>query len=157
MDFINLSHGSFYMIGAYFCGTVVAFTGSILLGVLIGLVGVFIVCTLSNGNIGLLTDMAKQAGLPWDCILCAENFNKYKPHPDTYRGVVTTFAAEPGQVMLAAAHHSDLEHARNCGLKTAYIERPFEYGCDNPKPVVPWDVNTLHTTSIVILAEQMGC
>jgi 2-haloacid dehalogenase len=117
----------------------------------------YIICSLSNGNIGLLTDMAKKAGLPWDCILSAENFNKYKPHPDTYRGVATTFAAEPSQVMFAAAHHSDLEHARNCGLETAYIERPFEYGRDNPKPVAPWDANTLHTTSIVDLAEQMGC
>ncbi len=117
----------------------------------------YIICTLSNGNIGLLTDMAKKAGLPWDCILCAETFKKYKPHPDTYRGVATTFAAEPGQVMLAAAHHGALEHARNCGLETAYIERPFEYGRDNPKPVAPWNANTLHRTSIVDLAEQMGC
>jgi 2-haloacid dehalogenase len=117
----------------------------------------YIICTLSNGNIGLLTEMSKKAGLPWDCILSAENFKRYKPHPDTYRGVVTTFAVEPGQTMLAAAHHGDLEHARNCGLETAYIERPFEYGRDNPKPVVPWSANSLHCSSIIDLAEQLGC
>jgi 2-haloacid dehalogenase len=117
----------------------------------------YIISTLSNGNIGLLTEMAKNAGLPWDCILSAQNFNKYKPHPDTYLGVVRTFALEPGQVMLAAAHHSDLEQARNCGLATAYIERPFEYGRENPKNVAPWSANTLHTTSILDLATQMGC
>lgn len=117
----------------------------------------YIICSLSNGNIGLLTDMAKNAGLPWDCILSAENFNKYKPHPDTYLGVAKTFAAEPGQVMLAAAHHSDLEHARNCGLETAYIERPFEYGREHPKNVAPRDANSLHSTSIVDLAQQLGC
>ena len=117
----------------------------------------FIITSLSNGNIGLLTEMAKRAGLPWDCILCAENFNKYKPHPDTYLGVAGTFALDPGQVMLAAAHHGDLEHARNCGLATAYIERPFEYGRNEPKNVAPWSANSLHTTSIVDLAEQMGC
>ena len=97
----------------------------------------YIICSLSNGNIGLLTDMAKNAGLPWDCILSAENFNRYKPHPDIYRGVAKTFAAEPGQVILAAAHHSDLEAARNCGLETAYIERPFEYGREQPKDIAP--------------------
>ena len=59
----------------------------------------FIITSLSNGNIGLLTEMAKRAGLPWDCILCAENFNKYKPHPDTYLGVAGTFALDPGQVI----------------------------------------------------------
>ena len=37
MDFINLAHGAFYMIGAYFCGTVVALTGSFALGILIAL------------------------------------------------------------------------------------------------------------------------
>ncbi|MDH3763352.1 MAG: haloacid dehalogenase type II [Gammaproteobacteria bacterium] len=117
----------------------------------------YTICTLSNGNIGLLTEMAKKAGLPWDCILSAENFNKYKPHADAYLGVARTFAAEPGQVMLAAAHHSDLEAARNCGLETAYIERPYEYGREQPKSVAPWDANTLHSTSIIDLAEQLGC
>lgn len=117
----------------------------------------FIISTLSNGNIGLLTEMAKNAGLPWDCILSAENFNKYKPHPDTYLGVARTFALEPAQVMLAAAHHGDLEQARNCGLETAYIERPFEYGRENPKSVAAWSANRLHTTSILDLATQMGC
>lgn len=117
----------------------------------------YTICTLSNGNIGLLTEMAKKAGLPWDCILSAENFNKYKPHADAYLGVARTFAAEPGQVMLAAAHHSDLEAARACGLETAYIERPYEYGREQPKSVAPWDANTLHSTSIIDLAERLGC
>jgi 2-haloacid dehalogenase len=117
----------------------------------------YIISTLSNGNIGLLTEMAKRAGLPWDCILCAETFRKYKPHPDTYLGVARSFDLEPQQVMLAAAHHGDLEKARQCGLLTAYIERPHEYGRDNPNPVAPWDANTLHTRSIVDLAEQLGC
>ena len=117
----------------------------------------FLISTLSNGNIGLLAEMAKRAGLPWDCILCAETFRKYKPHPDTYLGVARTFDLEPGQVMLAAAHHGDLDKARQCGLQTAYIERPWEYGRNNPKPVAPWDANTLHARSIVDLADQLGC
>jgi len=117
----------------------------------------YIVCSLSNGNIGLLTEMAKHAGLPWDCILSAENFNRYKPHPDTYLGVARTFDALPAEVMLAAAHHSDLEAARSCGLQTAYIERPWEYGRHRAKKVAPWEANTLHAKSIVDLAEQLGC
>ena len=117
----------------------------------------YIVTTLSNGNIGLLTEMAKHGGLPWDCILSAETFRRYKPHPVTYLGVAKTFDYAPGEVMMAAAHHGDLEQARNCGLRTAYIERPFEYGRSNPKPVAPWDANDLHTRSIVDLADQLGC
>jgi len=117
----------------------------------------YLISTLSNGNIGLLAEMAKRAGLPWDCILCAETFRKYKPHPDTYLGVAQTFDLEPGQVMLAAAHHGDLERARNCGLATAYVERPFEYGHNNPKPVAPWNANSLHCRDFIDLAEQLGC
>ena len=117
----------------------------------------FIICSLSNGNLGLLTEMAKHAGIPWDCILSAENFRRYKPHPDTYLGVVKTFAVEPSQVLLAAAHHSDLGAARECGLSTAYIERPWEYGRDQAKNVAPWDANNMHTASIVDLADQLGC
>ena len=117
----------------------------------------YIICSLSNGNIGLLTEMAKNAGLPWDCILSAENFRRYKPHPDTYLGVAKTFAVEPGQVMLAAAHHGDLKAARGCGLETAYIERPFEYGRGEPKNVAPWAANSIHSSSIIDLARQLGC
>jgi 2-haloacid dehalogenase len=76
----------------------------------------FTICTLSNGNIGLLADMAKRAGLPWDCVLSAEVFRAYKPDPATYLGVARVFDVPPGEVMLVAAHHEDLEGARGCGL-----------------------------------------
>jgi 2-haloacid dehalogenase len=59
--------------------------------------------------------------------------------------------------MLAAAHHGDLEAARNCGLQTAYIERPWEYGRGEPKNTAPRDANTLHAKNILDLAEQLGC
>jgi 2-haloacid dehalogenase len=117
----------------------------------------YIICSLSNGNIGLLTDMAKHAGLPWDCILSAEVFRKYKPDPATYLGVADIFDAAPEEVMLAAAHQDDLASARKCGLKTAYIERPHEFGRDQPKDVSPHPDNTLHARSIMDLAAQLGC
>ncbi len=117
----------------------------------------YTICTLSNGNIGLLTNMAKRGKLPWDCILSAENFGKYKKHPDTYLGVAKIFDLDPTEVMLAAAHHSDLEAARQCGLATAYIERPREYGQNNPKPVARWDANDWHARSITHLAKLLEC
>ena len=117
----------------------------------------FTICTLSNGNIGLLTEMAKRAGLPWDCVLSAEVFKAYKPDPRTYLGVAGVFDATPGQVMLAAAHHDDLAAARVCGLKTAYIERPFEFGRNQPKDVTPQPDNSLHVRDILALADRLGC
>ncbi|MFC5497990.1 haloacid dehalogenase type II [Caenimonas terrae] len=117
----------------------------------------YIVCTLSNGNIGLLTDMAKRAGLPWDCILSAEVFRAYKPDPAAYLGVASTFDVRPDEVMLVAAHHDDLAAARGCGLLTAYIERPLEFGAVHPKDVSPRPENTMHCSSIAALAEALGC
>ena len=74
----------------------------------------FMLCTLSNGNLGLLANMAKRAGLPWDLILSAEVFRKYKPDPGTYLGVCDVFRVEPGAVMLVAAHQDDLHgHVRS--------------------------------------------
>ena len=116
-----------------------------------------IICTLSNGNIGLLADMAKRGGLPWDCILSAEVFRAYKPDPATYLGVATVFDVAPGQVMLVAAHQDDLAAARACGLQTAYIERVFEFGQAKPKDVSPDAANTRHAKDLLALADQLGC
>lgn len=114
-------------------------------------------CTLSNGNIGLLTNMAKRAGLPWDCVLSAEVFRAYKPDPRTYLGVAEVFRVAPSQVMLVAAHQDDLAAARACGLATAYVERPLEFGAARPKDVSPHAANTWHARDFLHLADQLGC
>ncbi len=117
----------------------------------------FTTCTLSNGNIGLLADMAKRAGLPWDCILSAEVFRAYKPDPAVYLGVARVFDVRPDEVMLVAAHHDDLAGARACGLRTAYIERPAEFGPGVPKDIAPDPQDTLHARDIGHLADLLGC
>jgi 2-haloacid dehalogenase len=116
-----------------------------------------ICCTLSNGNLGLLTRMAKRAGLPWDCVLSAEVFRAYKPDPATYLGAAKVFDVPPQRVMLVAAHHDDLAAARACGLRTAYVERPFEFGADQPKDVAPQPDNDLHSRDLLELADRLGC
>ena len=117
----------------------------------------FTICSLSNGNLGLLTNMAKRAGLPWDCILSAEVFRAYKPHPSTYLGVAKLFDLEPAEVMLVAAHQDDLAAARNCGLQSAYIERPHEFGTDQRKDISPNPANTMHAVNLLALADLFGC
>lgn len=117
----------------------------------------FIITTLSNGNIGLLTHMAKRAGLPWDCVLSAEVFKAYKPDPATYLGVAKVFDLQPGEVALVATHHDDLAAARECGLRTAYIERPHELGAARPKDCTPQPGNDLHAASIADLARLLDC
>lgn len=88
----------------------------------------YIVTTLSNGNFSLLANMAKRAGLPWDCIVSAELFRHYKPDPETYLGTADLLGIAPGELMLVACHSSDLRAARAAGLRTGYVARPFEHG-----------------------------
>jgi len=87
-----------------------------------------VIATLSNGNVALLTNMAKHAKLPWDCILSAEVVRHYKPDPETYLGAADLLGVKPAELMMVAAHKDDLHAARACGLKTAFVPRPKEYG-----------------------------
>jgi 2-haloacid dehalogenase len=88
----------------------------------------FVIGTLSNGNMSLLTDLARAGRLPWDVILSAELFHHYKPDPEVYVGAATLLGLPARAVMLVAAHKDDLAAARRCGLQTAFVRRPLEHG-----------------------------
>ena len=90
------------------------------------------ITSLSNGNVALLLNMAKHAGLPWDTVLSAELFQHYKPDPEVYQGAARLLGLQPAQVMMVAAHPSDLRAAAACGLRTAYVLRPLERGLGGP-------------------------
>jgi 2-haloacid dehalogenase len=117
----------------------------------------FTIVTLSNGNLGLLANMAKNASLPWDLILSAEVFKHYKPDPETYLGVAEIFDLPPHAVMLAAAHKDDLLAAHYCGLQTAFIERPLEYGPSHTRQDLHQESFTnYHAKDILDLAMQLS-
>jgi 2-haloacid dehalogenase len=104
----------------------------------------FTIATLSNGNVALLNNMAKNAGLPWDLILSAEIFHHYKPDPEAYLGAAEILGLKPAEMMLVAAHKDDLRHAAQQGLKTALVLRPKEYGKGkhpDPHPDPAFDIN----------------
>ncbi len=117
----------------------------------------YIIGTLSNGNVGLLTRMAKHAGLPWDVVLGAETARAYKPLPQAYLASAALLNLEPAQVMLVAAHNGDLEAAAAAGLRTAFVARPQEYG-----PHQNRDLKAERDWGVVCgsfgeLADAMGC
>lgn len=88
----------------------------------------YIIAPLSNGNILLMLDIAKRAGLPWDAILGAEVVRAYKPTPEAYLRTAEVLSMRPYEVCLVAAHNSDLAAARRCGLRTAFVAQPTEHG-----------------------------
>jgi len=116
-----------------------------------------ILASMSNGNIALMVNMARYAALPWDAILGAEVARAYKPMPESYLRSCEALSLAPEACMLVAAHNSDLEAARACGLRTAYVNRPTEYGALQTvdfQATSDWDYVA---ASMIELADQMGC
>ena len=114
------------------------------------------IATLSNGNVSLLVDMARHGGLPWDCVLSAELFRAYKPSPAVYRGAADLLGIAPGELLMVAAHPSDLVAAQRAGLRTAYVPRPLEWGPDGYREPVGSARFDLIAADFVELAANLG-
>ena len=117
----------------------------------------YVLATLSNGNLSLLTNMAKFSRLPWDAILGGDLFRHYKPDREVYLGAVDLLSVRPEELMLVAAHPYDLEAAKSHGLSTALVPRPMEYGPEKaaaaPTSCAAADVTA---KDFVELAEKLG-
>ena len=116
----------------------------------------YIIAPLSNGNVSLLTDMAKNAGLPWDLILSAELARHYKPDREAYLIAVELLGLKPGEVMMAAAHSGDLRAAASFGLRTGFIYRPNERGPGGKADHAKAGEFDVVSTDIGDLAAQLG-
>lgn len=116
----------------------------------------FTITTLSNGNLSLLVAMAKHAGLPWDAVLSAEMFGRFKPDPAVYLGAAKLLGLDPGQVMMVATHPFDLVAAQRAGLKTAYVPRHHEYGPGGRMEPVGDAVFDITAADFNDLARQLG-
>ncbi|MEM7029415.1 MAG: haloacid dehalogenase type II [Chloroflexota bacterium] len=115
----------------------------------------YVIATLSNGNVSLLTNMAKNAGLPWDCILSAELAGHYKPDAEVYLKAADLLGLQPNEVMMVAAHNGDLLAAQKLGLRTAFIPRPTEYGPDQSTDLIANEAVDIVATDFVSLAAKL--
>jgi len=118
----------------------------------------FVIAPVSNGNIALMTSLAKFGGLPWDAILGSELARCYKPDREVYVAAYDSLDLKPEEVMMCAAHVTDLQAARSNGLRTGFIYRPDEFGnglAGVPDKAMPGDFDVV-SVSIIDLAQQMG-
>lgn len=116
----------------------------------------YIIATLSNGNISLLTNMAKHSDLPWDVILSSELARHYKNDKEVYLKALSLLDLQPEELMMCAAHQDDVTAAREVGLKTAYVFRPLEFGPDKPSDAtsnMPYDIIA---NDIIDLSVKLG-
>jgi 2-haloacid dehalogenase len=117
----------------------------------------FILATCSNGNVAMMVDMAKRAGLPWDAILGAETARHYKPQPEAYLITAELLGLRPEQCMMVAAHNGDLAAAAGCGLRTAFVPRPEEHGPGQNTDLAPKRDYDAVAKDFVDLALKLGC
>ena len=118
----------------------------------------YIIAPLSNGNIALMTGLAKFGGLPWDAILGSELVRHYKPDREVYVSAAYYLDLKPEEVMMVAAHNGDLQAARSCGLRTGFIYRPNEFGNGSagvPDKAQAGDYDVV-SVSAIDLAQQLG-
>jgi len=116
----------------------------------------YLITTLSNGNVSLLTNMAKNAGMPWDCILSSELAGHYKPDPEVYLMAAELLSLPPNRVMMVAAHKGDLRAAQRVGLRAAFVARPFERGPGRTVDTSPEPDFDYWASDFEDLAEQLG-
>ena len=114
----------------------------------------YTLATLSNGNVALMVNLAKRAGLPWDVILGAEVAGAYKPAPQVYDGAARMLGVRPDQCLMVAAHPYDLVAAAARGFRTAYVHRPLEFG--GAEPARPTEAFDIAVDSLTELAERLG-
>jgi 2-haloacid dehalogenase len=116
----------------------------------------YVIAPNSNGNIALLVNMAKRAGLPWDAILGAEIARAYKPRPEVYLRCAEALGLAPSAVMMVAAHNGDLVAAAACGLQTAFVPRPTEHGPGQTSDLTPEREFDVVATDFIDLANRLG-
>ncbi len=116
----------------------------------------FIIAPLSNGNIALMTNLAKHSGLPWDCILGAELVRHYKPDREVYQSAADILDLKVSEVMMVAAHLGDLRAAQSVGLRTAFVPRPLEFGPDGKPDLQPDATFDIAAKDFNDLASQLG-
>jgi 2-haloacid dehalogenase len=116
----------------------------------------YLLAPCSNAHVRLAIAHARRNRLPWDTVLGAEIAQDYKPKPAVYLRAVEALRLQPDEVVMVAAHSSDLAAAAACGLATAHVARPGESGpgTGESAPLVPVDVAA---SDLADLARQLGC
>lgn len=117
----------------------------------------YMISPLSNGSITLLATMAKRAGIPWDFIFSSDMHRAFKRNPAVYQNAIRLLGVAPDEIMMTAAHNDDLEAARKEGMRTAYINRPYEYGIDQKadfEATSDWDIIS---DTVEGVADGLGC
>ena len=117
----------------------------------------YILSPLSNASFIGMVELARWAGLPWDCVITAENARCYKPRPEAYQTAIALLSLAPAEIMMVAAHNYDLAAARAEGMMTAFVPRALEYGLGQTTDLAPTQAWDVVAADFEELAVRLGC
>ncbi len=104
----------------------------------------------------LVIDVSRRNGIVWDAILSCEMIGWYKVRPEAYRTAAKWLQLEPPEILMVACHNFDLDAARACGYRTAFVRRPHEWGPPGPPDPVPSAACTYAVDDFAQLADALG-
>ncbi len=105
----------------------------------------------------LVMDTARCNNLHWDAVLSCEGIGQYKPLPGAYLGCARYLQLKPAECLMVACHNFDLNAARACGFRTAFVRRADEWGSGSDHPADADPHHDLVVESFGELAARLGC
>jgi FMN phosphatase YigB (HAD superfamily) len=103
----------------------------------------YIVATMSNGSVELLTTISKENGIDWDLVTPIELKKAYKRRPEAYLTLCELFRVKSQEVLIVTANPTlgDVEAAQALGMCYSIIRNGLSG----------------HAKDIIDLAEKLGC
>ncbi len=105
----------------------------------------------------IIIDTARRNDLHWDAVISCEGIGKYKLLPEAYYACAKYLQLDPAECLMVACHHFDLNAARACGFKTAFVRRTAEWGAGGPPDPTPDPHHDLVVESFPELARALDC
>jgi 2-haloacid dehalogenase len=105
----------------------------------------------------IIIDSARRNDLHWDAVISCEGIGKYKLLPEAYYACAKYLQLDPAECLMVACHNFDLNAARACGFKTAFVRRPNEWGAGGPPDPVPDPHHDVVVDTFPELARALDC
>ncbi len=116
----------------------------------------FICASFTILSFRIIIDTARRNSISWDAVISCEAIGKYKILPESYTTAAKFLQLEPGECCMVACHNFDLDAAKACGFKTAFIRRPDEWGAAGPPDPTPNPAHDIIVDTFPELARRLG-
>ena len=116
----------------------------------------YIVASFTLLTASLVIAVSRKNGLEWDAIISCEMIGHYKTRPEAYHTAANWLQLDPSAILMVACHNFDLNAARACGYKSAFVRRPTEWGPAGPPDPTPNPAHDIIVDDFQALTDRLG-